>query len=163
MAEDNTWVKEILASQLNQKVLKSPSPAMIWLEPIVREVTESSLTFEYQVSMKMTNVAGMLHGGIIALMMDDLIGATLISSGRPNLYTTINNVIDYFLPANLQDVLIAKTTIIKSGRQIINMQFELYLKDSSKLIARGYSNVMETKFPVAEFVNARLQELTNLR
>jgi acyl-coenzyme A thioesterase 13 len=136
--------KAALIAQLNQVVTKSPSPFMLWLAPIVREVGEGTLTFELTVKEVMTNPAGTLHGGITAAIMDDIVGATIICLGRQHFYTTINNVIDYLASARLGEVITAKTTIIKAGKQVINVQFELWNLSKNRLLARGYSNALKT-------------------
>ncbi|MFD2872042.1 PaaI family thioesterase [Mucilaginibacter ximonensis] len=138
-------LKEQLAKQLGQTVTESPSPLMLWLAPVVRAVADGALTFEFTVNPVMTNPAGTLHGGITAAIMDDMIGATIITSGRQHLYTTVNNAIDYFAPAKPGDVVTGRTTIIKAGREIINVQFELWNLAKKRLLARGYSNCLKTE------------------
>lgn len=85
-----------LKQHIGKEVTQSPSPFMNWLKPKMIAVTEGSLSFEYTVRKEMTNPFGTLHGGVIGAIIDDAIGATLISYGEPNFYVTINNVIDYF-------------------------------------------------------------------
>lgn len=143
-------IKEILSRQLNQVVNESPSPFMKWLSPIVRAVDEDSLTFEYTVREEMTNPMGTLHGGITAAIIDYLIGATVACMGRTYFYTTINNAIDYFATAKLGDTISAKTTVIKAGRQIINVQCEMSLPAKNRVIAKGYSNMLKTEIMMNE-------------
>ena len=87
--------------------------------------------------------------------MDDIIGATILCSGRQHFYTTINNVIDYLSVAKLGDVLTAKTQIIKAGRQVINVQFELWNLPKKRLIARGYSNNLITETLIPEDIKVK--------
>lgn len=142
--------KEILLNQINQVVTQSPSAFMIWLRPVIKEVSEGSLIFDFTVSPIMINPGGTLHGGVISAMMDDMVGATILCLGKANLYVTINNVIDYMAPAKLDEVVTGKTEIIKLGQQIINVQFELWNMNKKRLLARGYSNNMKTEFQVPE-------------
>lgn len=90
----------------------------------------------------MTNPYGILHGGITAGIIDDLIGATVFTLGLANAYTTVNNNIDYFAPAKKGDIITAKTSIIKQGKTIINLQCEVFLPSKNRLIAKGYSNMI---------------------
>lgn len=145
-----TQIKEILASQTGRQLEFSPSPFMLWLAPVVREVCEDSLTFDYLIRPEMTNPMGTLHGGVIAAMMDDLIGATIICLGREHFYTTVNNVIDYFSGAKCGDVVTGKTTIVKAGRQVINVGFELWNLKKNRLLAKGYSNTLKTEAKMFE-------------
>ncbi|MEL1245570.1 PaaI family thioesterase [Flavobacterium sp. DGU11] len=121
---------------------------MNWLRPVIAAVEDGSLTFEYTVRKEMTNPFGTLHGGVTAAMIDDAIGATLISYGEPYFYMSINLIVDYFSPAREGDVVIAKTDILKKGSQISNAQCEIWNKDRTKLIAKGYTNLLKT--PIKE-------------
>ena len=121
----------------------SPSPFMHWLKPVIVKAEKGSLTLRYTVRKDMTNPIGILHGGVTAAIIDDLMGATLFSLNEAEFFTTINNVIDYFASARPGDEIIAETQIIKKGKTIANMQCEVWLADKSKMIARGYSNLMK--------------------
>jgi acyl-coenzyme A thioesterase 13 len=140
----------ILREQVGEVVTRSPSPLMLWLAPVIRKVEDGVLIFDYTIRPEMVNPAGSLHGGIIAAIMDDLIGATIISLGKSVFYLTINNVIDYFAAARLGDVVQGRTKIIKLGRQIITVEFELWLPIKNRLLARGSSNLMRTELPMSE-------------
>lgn len=133
-----------LQSCIGKEFTTSPSPFMLWLKPIVLSAEKGKLSFEYVVRKEMTNPISTLHGGVTAAIMDDIIGATMFSLNEDFFYTTINNVVDYFLPAKEGDRIIADTLILKKGRQIINAQCEIWNADKSRLIARGYSNLLKT-------------------
>jgi len=122
----------------------SPSPFMLWLKPIVLEVEAGNLTFQYMVRKEWTNPMGTLHGGVTAAIVDDVIGATMFSLNEEFFYTTINNVIDYFATAHENDFILADTAVIKKGNQIVNIQCEIWNADRSRMIARGYSNLLKT-------------------
>jgi len=141
----NSKAKEFLQSYKGKEVEDSPSPFMNWLKPVMAAVEEGSLTFEYTVRKEMTNPFGTLHGGVTAAMIDDAIGATLISYGEPYFYVSVNLVIDYFSPAREGDIVVSKTAILKKGNQITNAQCEIWNKDRTKLIARGYTNLLRTE------------------
>ncbi|OKS86680.1 hypothetical protein RG47T_2137 [Mucilaginibacter polytrichastri] len=98
----------------------------------------------------MANPMGTLHGGITAGIMDDLIGATVICMGRQYFYTTVNNTIDYLATAKVGETVTGKTTIVRAGRQIINIQFELWYLPKKRLLARGNSNMLKTDIPMPE-------------
>lgn len=134
---------QFLKDRIGQEVQHSPSPFMNWLKPVMRTVEEGKLEFEYTIRNEMTNPMGTLHGGITAAIIDDCIGATLISYGEPWFYTTVNLVIDYFAAAKENDILIAESTIIKKGNQIVNAQCNVWNADKSRLIAKGYTNLLK--------------------
>ncbi len=133
---------EIFQAFIGKEIQNSPSPYMNWLKPVLLDAEKGSLHCEYIVRMEMTNPYGVLHGGITAGIIDDLIGATVFTLGLSSAYTTVNNYIDYYAPAKLNDVITAKTHIEKQGRQIINVSCEVYLKSKNRIIAKGFSNMM---------------------
>ncbi|MXN92116.1 hotdog fold thioesterase [Flavobacterium sp. Sd200] len=134
-----------LKAHIGKEVTASPSPFMNWLRPIMLVVEEGRLEFQYKVRHEMTNPFGTLHGGITAAMIDDAIGATLICYGEPVFHVTINLVTDYFGAAKEGDVIIAQTAILKKGRQLVNAQCEIWNADRSRLIAKGYTNLIKTE------------------
>jgi acyl-coenzyme A thioesterase 13 len=133
---------KVFQSFIGTEVTHSPSNFMNWLRPTVINAEKGSLHCSYVIRNEMTNPYGILHGGITAGIIDDLIGATVFTLGLSNAYTTINNNIDYFAPAKEGDIITAKTSILKQGRTIINLQCELFLPSKNRLIAKGYSNML---------------------
>ena len=137
---------EILQKQVGKEFDNSPSPFTHWLKPVILEIELGQLTFQYTVRKEMTNPIGTLHGGVTAAIIDDILGATMFTLGEPYFYTTINNVIDYLSAARENDIIIAKTSITKKGKQFINAQCEIWNADQTKMIAKGYSNLFKTEF-----------------
>jgi len=131
-----------LQSFTGKQLSGSPSNYMNWLKPTVVNAEKGALTFSYVIRHEMTNPYGILHGGVTAGIIDDLIGATVYSLGLNDAFTTVNNSIDYFAPAREGDLIIAKTSIVKRGRKIINLQCEVFLPEKDRLIAKGYSNML---------------------
>lgn len=136
---------EFLKGRIGKQVTDSPSPFMSWLKPVMVEVNEGSIVFEYTIRKEMTNPFGTLHGGVTAAIIDDAIGATLISYGEPYFYVSVNLAVDYLSSAREGDIILAQTTIIKKGRQIVNAQCDIWNSDRSRLIAKGYTNLIKTE------------------
>ncbi len=135
---------EVLRSYKGKTFSDSPSPFMHWLKPIVVEADHGSVVFEYLVRHEWTNPMGILHGGVTAAIIDDVIGATMFSLNEEHFYTTLNNVIDYFSTAAENDNILAETRIIKKGKQIVHVECEIWNSDKTRLIARGHSNLLKT-------------------
>jgi acyl-coenzyme A thioesterase 13 len=133
---------KLLKSFTGNEVKGSPSGFMNWLRPTVIAADVGALTFSYIVREDMTNPYRILHGGVTAGIIDDLIGATVFTLDLADAFTTINNSIDYFAPAKLGDEIVAKTSIIKQGRSIINLKCEVFIEAKNRLIAVGYSNMI---------------------
>lgn len=136
---------EMLKANIGKEITETPSPFMAWLRPVVLKVEEGSLTFQHTIRKEMTNPFGTLHGGITAAIIDDAIGATLISYGEPYFYVSVNLVVDYLSAAREGDVVLADTAIIKKGSQVVNAQCEVWNADRTRLIAKGYTNLLKTE------------------
>jgi len=130
---------------IGKEVQGSPPPFMNWLRPVLLKVAEGSLAFQHTVRAEMTNPFGTLHGGVTAAIIDDAIGATLIAYGEPVFHVTINLAVDYFAAAREGDVIIAETQVIKKGSQIVNAQCEVWNEARTRLLAKGYTNLIKTK------------------
>jgi len=133
---------KVFQSLIGKEVTQSPSNFMNWLKPTVIAAEIGSLHCSYVVRKEMTNPFGVLHGGVTAGIIDDLIGATVFTLGLDHRYTTVNNSIDYFAPAKEGDLIAARTRIVKRGRTIINVQCEVILIAKSRIIAKGTSNML---------------------
>lgn len=136
---------ESIQSAIGKDFSSSPSPFMHWLKPRVISAETGALVFEYEVRKEMTNPIGILHGGVTAAIIDDILGATLFAFGEPHFYTTLNNVIDYFGAAQEGDLIRAETRVIKKGKQFVHAECEVWNADRSRLIARGISNLFKTE------------------
>jgi len=139
---------ELFNSQLGQENPKGLSPFGNWLGGVLTHYEKGKLEKEYTVRHEMTNALGTLHGGAIASILDEIIGATVISMEFSHFKTTVNLVVDYFYPAYEGQVLIAKGLMIKEGKKISHLQGELFLKDNGKLIARAITNMYTTDLAV---------------
>jgi acyl-coenzyme A thioesterase 13 len=135
---------EIMRGNIGKEFSGSPSPFTHWLKPMILGADTGSVSFRFRVRQDMINPIGTLHGGVTAAIMDDVIGAAVYTLNEDHFFTTINNVVDYFVPAKEDDVIIANAQVVKKGRQIINAQCELWNEDQSRLLARGYSNLLRT-------------------
>lgn len=144
MEEQNEAQKRLSNFQtlIGKEIINSPSHFMNWLRPTLISAERGELHCSYVIRKEMTNPYGILHGGITAGIIDDLIGATVFMLGSNSQYTTVNNNIDYFASAVEGDIITAKTSVVKQGRTIINLQCEVFLPSKNRLIAKGYSNML---------------------
>lgn len=136
---------EFLKNHVGKDSQESPSPVMRWLNPVLIYAEEGKLILQYEIRNEMTNPMKILHGGITAAIIDDAIGATIFSLGEKNYFVTVNLNVDYFNPVNQGEIIIAETSIIKRGKQIIHAQCEIFNRDRSKLLSRGITNLIKTE------------------
>ena len=136
-------VLAVMKAYIDREFVNNPSRYGAWLKGILKEAEEGKLTAEFVVRKEMTNGIGSLHGGVIAGILDDMMGATVVSLGAKYFYTTVNLTVDYFYPGKLDDVLTAKAFVIKKGTMIHHVQCELWNLSTNKLLAKGNSNLLK--------------------
>ncbi|EAR01988.1 PaaI family thioesterase [Maribacter sp. HTCC2170] len=139
---------EYFKTQIGKDATHSPSPLMKWLNPILISAEAGQLEFSYVIREEMTNPVGIIHGGTTAAIIDDAIGAAVFSLGVSHVYTTVSLSVDYFSRAQAGDTIIAQTNVIKKGRQIINAECEVWNADKTRMIAKGHSNLIQTKIEI---------------
>ena len=134
---------EALRAKIDESMHSSPSPVGRWLNGTLRVVEEGSLTIEFVVREDMTNPVGILHGGIAAAMMDEVLGITVYSLGHENFYTTVNLHIDYLSSARMGETVRVQSHIIRKGRNIVHADCRM-TNPEGKLLAKATTNMLET-------------------
>ena len=132
-------------SQIGKDSSASPSPLMGWLNPTLTYVEEGELEYTHTIRREMTNPVGILHGGITSAIIDDAMGAAVFSLGNEYVYATVNLNVDYFGSAKVNDTIVASAKVVKNGKQIINVECVVWNEDKSRMIAKGQSNLIQTK------------------
>ncbi len=134
---------EYFRTQIGKVIEHTPSAVGMWLNPVLKEVNEGSITAEIIVREEMTNPMKMLHGGIIALISDEVIGASIATLELPDFFPSVNLHTDFLYGAKLGEKITAKAEIIKKGKNIINTECRIYNSDN-RLIAKSSSNSIKS-------------------
>ncbi len=131
----------ILQSRINETLPDSPSPFGRWLDPIVRKAEQGDFEFEFVVREEMTNPAGIVHGGVLAAMLDETLGVMMYCLSEPSFKASINLVTDFLFPAKTGDNLLVKARLTKQGRNLYHGVAEMYRISDMRLIATGSSHM----------------------
>jgi len=133
---------EELQSFVGQEMSEGPSPVGRWLRGILRSIEPGTVTADFTVRPEMTNPVGILHGGMIAAIMDDLIGMTIhVMNGMESFFTSINLSVDYLASAKTGETVTATTKIVRQGASITHAECHLY-NAKGKLLAKGTTNLL---------------------
>ena len=92
------------------------------------------------------NHAGVLHGGIISTMLDELMGMTLITIEIDYLYVTINLHVDFLFGAKAGEIITVTSEVFRVGKKIANVEAKMYNAEG-KILAKGTSNLAATSIP----------------
>jgi acyl-coenzyme A thioesterase 13 len=121
-----------------------PSPVGRWLNGTLREIREGAFVAEFLVRDDMTNPVGILHGGILATIMDEAMGIAIYTFDDANFFATINISIDFLRGAKSGDIITAKASVVRRGRRIINAEC-LVFNAAGDCIAKGSCNCAVTE------------------
>lgn len=147
-------VLRMLQAKIDRLPGPTAAPFTHWLQGVIRRAEEGAVTVEFLVRDQMTNPAGLLHGGVQAAMIDEVIGMTVASLGSDTFFVSVNLAIDHLGQARAGDTVCAAGRIHRAGGKVINAGCEL-TDLTGRLIARGSSNLLKTSM-VPDYVT-RLQ------
>lgn len=145
---------EFLQNQIGKEKWQYPYPLMDWLKAAVIAVEEGNIKIQFTVENYMLNPIGILHGGIMATMLDEVMGAACFTLGRPVGYATLNMNVDYLSPAKAGEKIIAIGTVVRAGKTVVHAKAELYnienlsADKAGKLLAKATSNLIGTSVTI---------------
>lgn len=134
-------------NQIGNPKWQFPYPLMDWMTAEVLEVEEGFVRMKFTVKEYMLNPIKIMHGGVAATMLDELMGAAGFLMNRPVGYATINMNVDYLNSAKLNEIIIGEGTIVRAGKTVIHTEAKL-TNAEGKLIAKATSNLIATKIPI---------------
>ncbi|SRR6056297_710836 len=143
------------ALQLLQYVLKSeknyesPSPYMQWLGGKLKGAEEGEVEVSFKVREEMCNPAGILHGGVISGMLDEVSGIAVFSLGRDRFFTSINLQVDFLRPAQMGETVSVIGKVIRAGQRIIHVETQMLKHD--KILAKADTNLISTDQKLPQF------------
>jgi acyl-coenzyme A thioesterase 13 len=139
---------EYMQSLIGKSMQENFTPVGKWLNGKLLAIQEDSMTAEYVVREDMTNPMRVLHGGIAATMLDDVIGTLVFALGREFAYTTVNLNCDFLNAAKSGEVITAQAKIVRAGKNIIHVEGAI-TNDKGMIIAKCSSNLIQTSLKIS--------------
>lgn len=131
---------EELRSYVGQPLTDMPSPLGSWLAAVLNDVGDDGFEVRIVVRHEMTNPMGVLHGGIIAAIADEMMGSTLVLYlGQP--FASVNLAVDFLASVHEGETVLARSQIVRKGKRIVNTQCTLR-NEKGELVARATSNLV---------------------
>ena len=124
-------------------VRDSRSPAGNWLEFTLEKIEKGSAEITLGIKKEMTNPYGNIHGGMMALVMDEVIGWAVLSLDTDNHYTSLNLNVDFLYAIKEGDTMRAKSQVIRAGKKIIHVDCSVYNMEGV-LLGKASSNLIVT-------------------
>jgi uncharacterized protein (TIGR00369 family) len=139
-------VNPILAHMKSLINLENPPgvpPVTAYLGGIIREIEEGKTVVEYKVRPDMVNAVGVMHGGLQALIIDELTGMVVYAMAHEQYFMSINLSVDFLGKARLGSKVIARASVVREGRQTYNCACEI-VDEEGRLVSRGTANLVRT-------------------
>lgn len=135
---------DLLRNLIGQEAMKdNPSPFGKWLNGKLLEAEEGKLKLSFTVRKEFTNPLGIIHGGVLAGIIDESIGMTSYSLGLQDVFVALNLNVDFLRPAFLGEELFVSSEVIRSGKTLLHLDCVI-LNKKGKIIAKASSNMVKT-------------------
>jgi uncharacterized protein (TIGR00369 family) len=117
-------------------------------------IKPGEITYEMTVIEKHLATPKVIHGGMIAAMMDGVIGVAALSlvASEGKLVSTVEFKINYFKPAFLGDILTGKGKVDNAGKSIISTSGEIY-NQKGEIIAKAMGTLNSYPFDKSDVAN----------
>jgi acyl-coenzyme A thioesterase 13 len=133
-------------SQIGQPLQNSLSPFSDWLGSRLTEVGEGKITLSLLIRPEMTNPARILHGGVAAAILDDVMGMTVYTLGKEFIYVTVSLSVDFLDNAREGETIFAQSQIIRNGKTLIHAEGKL-TNEAGKILVKATSNLIASRIP----------------
>ncbi|MBS1771611.1 MAG: PaaI family thioesterase [Bacteroidetes bacterium] len=128
---------------LGKLVEGSRSAAGNWLQFTLEHIEKGKATLSLDVKHDMTNPYGNIHGGMMALVIDEAIGWAVVSLDTDNHYTSLNLNVDFLYAIKEGERLKATSEVIREGKKIIHVECKVYDMKGT-LLGKATSNLIVT-------------------
>jgi len=123
---------------------------------ILTVVKPGEIIYEMEIKEKHLATVTTAHGGVIAAMMDGVLGVaalSLVAQDR-KLVSTVEFKLNYFKPAYLGDVLKGHGKVDFSGRRILSCSGEIY-NQKGDLVAKAMGTFNAYPFEKSDMVDLK--------
>ena len=127
-------------------------PFTKWANGKIRRAEYGLMELEFEVRPEMANPTNLLHGGMQAAFMDDVIGITTSTLGHKGFPISIDFHVDYLGKVKVGEKIRVTGKIIREGKRILHAIAEIHDLEGN-LISTGNSNLLRTHF-IPDYVKA---------
>jgi acyl-coenzyme A thioesterase 13 len=124
-------------------VTQSRSAAGNWMGFTLDNIEKGRAEISLIVKKEMTNPYGNIHGGMMGLVMDEVIGWAVVSLDTQTHFTSLNLNIDFLYAIKEGERLQAVAEVIRAGKKIIHVECRVYDKMGT-LAGKATSNLIVT-------------------
>jgi uncharacterized protein (TIGR00369 family) len=135
-----------MKNHVGERLDRSPSIYMRWLGGVLHSVERGKVSCTFTVRHEMLNPAMTIHGGVIAGIMDEMMGMCVYTLGLETIYMSVNLNVDFLESAKEGEELTASAEVIREGSRLI--YGHCALKCGDRLVAMASSSLIKTPLKV---------------
>ena len=114
-----------------------PPPCMAFLHAELIEASDGRAVVRFSPKPEMENPYGLIQGGILTGMLDNIIGPAVVSAVPNRQTSTIQMNVHYLAPARAGEVLIGTAEVVRHGRTQAYIEAQLVRESDQTLLAKG--------------------------
>lgn len=143
MSHDTSSLLRIKNQYEGRLVEASASAAGNWLSFTLIKIEKGLAEIQLRVKEEMGNPYGNIHGGMMALVMDEVIGWAVKSLTTEHHYTSLNLNVDFLYAIKVGEELQARASVVRAGKKIIHVDCHVYDMEN-RLLGKASSNLIVT-------------------
>lgn len=134
---------ELLKKHIGSRVEGRGTGLSNWLDGKVHAVADDgTIEMEFEVREDMCNPFGVLHGGAMSAIIDEVLGLQLFAqSDETATFLALGLHVDFVKSAKLGELLVAKPQVVRIGTRVATVRCELF-DAKGNLVAQGSSNFL---------------------
>ena len=140
MSDRTNPMVELFRAAIGGKLEGAP-PVTQWLDGRIVSCNEGEMEVRFVTRPEMANPAGLLHGGMQAAIMDDVIGMTSATVEEGGFMLSIDLHVNYLGKIEAGQPVIARARIVRSGKRIAHAVCEL-MEEQGNVISRCDANLL---------------------
>lgn len=140
MDQESNPIVELFRSAIGKKMEGAP-PFSAWLDGRIVSAEVGAVEVSLKVRPEMGNPIGLMHGGVQAALIDDLIGMAAFTLNRSQFLLTIDLHVNFLGKVKVGQTVVGRTRIVRSGRNVSHAVCEI-LDESGRVVSRGDSNLI---------------------
>jgi len=144
MNDEINPIVQVFRASIGKKLEGAP-PFTEWLDGRIVSCDAGEIEMTYRVRPEMSNPTGLLHGGMQAAIIDDLIGMTAATLGEDGFMLSIDLHVNFLGKIPVGQTIKARAKIVRSGRRIAHAVCEI-LDEQGNIVSRGDSNLVKTEY-----------------
>lgn len=140
---------EYMQTFIGKSMQYSHSPVGRWLNGTLLDIREGSMKVEFIVREDMSNPMGILHGGMAATILDEVVGTMVFALGREFAFVSVNLNCDYLNAARIGEAIFADAKVIRAGKNIVHAE-GVITNANGIIIAKCTSNLLQSGFKIPD-------------